>query len=137
MIYVGRAGDQQQQQGGAAALKLHSQSQSQSQLPLLSCLSFWRHTSQTQAQAQAEPSSSSSSGQVQMTYKNLIFNNTNQFKNHQRAGHKNSFGAVGLFLGYDARAPGTHAGASARQSLISFHFISFRCYSLFGITAQR
>lgn len=26
---------------------------------------------------------------VQMTYKNLIFNNTNQFKNHQR--HKNSF----------------------------------------------
>lgn len=46
---------------------------------------------------------------VQMTYKNLIFNNTNQFKNHQR--HKNSFAGAYQEGG---------RGGEARQSLISF-----------------
>lgn len=55
---------------------------------------------------------------VQMTYKNLIFNNTNQFKNHQR--HKNSFAG--------AYQEGGRGGGGQTKS----HFISH-----FGITARK
>lgn len=63
-----------QQQGGAT--------HNRATRPELVC-HLRRHQAQSLDQAQDR------SCVVQMTYKNLIFNNTNQFKNHQR--HKNSF----------------------------------------------
>lgn len=64
-----------QQQGGAT----HNRATRPGQL----VCHLRRHQAQSLDQAQDR------SCVVQMTYKNLIFNNTNQFKNHQR--HKNSF----------------------------------------------
>lgn len=54
-----------------------------------------------------------------MTYKNLIFNNTNQFKNHQR--HKNSF--AGAY-----QEGGQRRG---RPDKVSFHF-AFRYHCAKG-----
>lgn len=100
MIYVGRqqgAGEREREQGASVKRAsrgeaIHNRS-SRSHSRLVCHLKGHRARGRGPGQATnpipVQAQSTELATGVQMTYKNLIFNNTNQFKNHQR--HKNSF----------------------------------------------
>lgn len=107
MIYVGRP-------KGSNRAGQHIQSHT-------ACLSFEKAPSPVSLDLDREQAQDRSELRVvQMTYKNLIFNNTNQFKNHQR--HKNSFAGA-----YQEGGGGRGGGGQTKS-----HFISH-----FGITARK